>query len=97
MWRFDVLVAPPVPLDVIELGPAEANKENRAFALDRANEEFREGVCAGRPVWDLDDRSGLGGPDGIKTGSELGIGIADQEIRRKPKRQGSAELSASQM
>lgn len=59
MRALDVVVAHPGPQDVIELGPAEADKEIQAFALDRADEGFREGVCVGRPVWDLDDPSGL--------------------------------------
>lgn len=59
MWTLDVVVAHPGAQDVIELGSAETDEEIQALALDRADEGFREGVCVGRPVWDLDDPSGL--------------------------------------
>lgn len=84
MRAIDVVMAHPGPQDVIELGPTEADKEIEAFPLDGADEGFREGVCIGCPVRDLDHTSGLRLPDGIETGAEFGVGVADQELRRDP-------------
>ena len=72
MRALEIVMAHPGPQDVIELGTAEADEEIQAFALDRADERFREGVCVGRPVRDLDHPGGLGRPDGIEAGAELG-------------------------
>jgi len=82
MRALDIVVAHPGPQDVIELGPAEADEEIEAFALDRADERFCECVCVGRPVRDLDHTSGLRLPDGIETGAEFGVGVADQKFWR---------------
>ena len=82
MRAIDVVMAHPGPQDVIELGPTDADEEIEAFPLDGADEGFREGVCVGRPVWDLDHTSGLRLPDGIETSAKFGVGVADQELRR---------------
>jgi hypothetical protein len=53
MRALDIVVAHPSPQDVVELGTAEADEEIQAFAFDRADERFREGVCVGvRPPCD---------------------------------------------
>lgn len=62
--------------------PAEAGEEIQVFALDGADEGFREGVGIWRPVRDLDDPGGLRRPDRIEAGAELGVGVADQKARR---------------
>lgn len=46
MCAFTVVVLHPVPQDVIELGPIEADEEIQAFALDGADERFREGTVS---------------------------------------------------
>lgn len=76
-----IIMSYPGSQDVIELGPAEANEEIQAFALDGADERFCEGIGVWCPVRDLDDPRGLRRPDGIKAGAELGVGVADQETR----------------
>ena len=48
----------PMP-PAVELRTTEADEEVQAFALDRADERLRKGVCIGRPVRDLDDPSDL--------------------------------------
>lgn len=82
MRTLDIVMAHPCAQDVIELGPAEADEEIQAFALDGADEGFREGIGVRRPVRDLDDPGSFRRPDGIEAGAELGVGVADQETRR---------------
>ena len=82
MWPLDIVVTHPSLHDVIELGSAEADEEVEAFALDRADEGFCEGIGVWSPVWDLNDTSSFGRPDGIEASAELGVGVADQELRR---------------
>ena len=48
MWALGVVVAHPGPQDVIQLGTAEADEEIEAFALDRRDEGFCEGIGVGR-------------------------------------------------
>ena len=59
MWALCIIIIHPSPQDVVELRTTEADEEVQAFALDRADERLRKGVCIGRPVRDLDDPSGL--------------------------------------
>jgi len=84
MRALDIVMAHPRAQDVVELRPAEADEEIEAFALDGADEGFREGIGVRRPVRDLDDAGGFRYPDGIEAGAELGVGVADQEARRDP-------------
>lgn len=81
MRALEIVMAHPGSQDVIELGPAEADEETQTFALDGADERFCESVGVWCPVQDLDDPRGLRRPDGIKVNAELGVGVADQEIR----------------
>lgn len=50
VWAFEIVVPQPGSQDEIELSPAEADKKVEAFALDGADERFRESVCDGRFV-----------------------------------------------
>lgn len=84
MRALDIVVAHPCAQDVVELRPAEADKEIQAFALDGVDEGFREGIGVRRPVRDLDDPRTFRCPDGIEAGAELGVGVADQDARRDP-------------
>ena len=59
MRALDIVVAQSGPQDVIELGSVGADEEIQAFALERADERFRECLCFRRPMRDLDHPSGL--------------------------------------
>jgi len=45
MRAFGIVVAHPDPMDVVQLGRAEADEETQAFALDCVVERSRECVC----------------------------------------------------
>jgi len=84
MWTLEIIVTHPGPQDVIELRGAKADEEIQTFALDGADERFRECIGVGRFVGDLDDPGAFRCPDGLEAGAELGVGVADQETRRDP-------------
>jgi hypothetical protein len=51
-----------------------------AFGADAADKPFRVAVRPGRTGRDLHNVDAFGGEDGLESGGELGVPVADQEV-----------------